>query len=173
MKSWLIWATNVGLNSMKESTKRKYLTDIVKNYLETAKSMMTYYKAMANDKDQKVACFKSLKKIEKAIESIDKIKHIEILDYLHSTFIGNNAIAYSVSGSVVNAKKMKHYDTDKGIIEFRELIEEQRQESLERERKRQESIEALKKAKELGKKIEMVYDPKTKTTKPMLVDKVD
>ena len=131
---------------------------------------MKYYKGVATTKEQKLTCNKSIKDIENSINHLRQIKHLEILKYLYATFIGNNVIAYSVSGKVVLSKKLKEYDTDKGFVEFQEMLKEQREQALEREQKKKESVEALKKAKEMGKKVEMVWDKDTKTVKPMIVE---
>jgi len=154
----------------KQDKKRQHLLNIIKDFLKTSKSLLEYYKFSADTKKAKLICNRSLKSIEKALVSVNEIKHIEILEYLYSAFIGNNAIVYSVSGNFINSKKMKHYDTDKGFKEFMDFIEEQKKLEQEREQKRKESEEAIKKAKELGKKVEMVYDNGTKSVKPMVVE---
>ena len=150
--------------------KREHLVKIIKCYLETSKSLMEYYKSVAETRKGKLTCTKSIKAIEQAMIRVNEIKHIEILEYLYSTFMGNNVIAYSVSGKVVNSPKLAHYDTENGFAEFQEMLKEQKEIAEEKERKRQESLEALKKAKEMGKKVEMVYDKETNTTKPMIIE---
>lgn len=155
---------------MKDSKKREYLLKILENYLQTCKSLMEYFKAVASTKEAKNICSKSIRDLNKSLKVITLINHIEILEYLYATFIGNNAIAYSVSGKVVLSKKLSYYDTNKGFKEFQEMLEEQKKENEEREKKRKESVEALKRAKEMGKKVEMVYDKDTKTTKPMIIE---
>ena len=92
------------------------------------------------------------------------------MDYLYSTFIGNNIIAYSVSGKVVLSQKLKEYDTDEGFAEFLEMVESQKREQEEKIKQRQDNMNAIKKAKEQGKKVEMVWDKDTKTVKPMIVE---
>lgn len=153
-----------------EKVKRKHLLSIIRSHLETSKNMVAYFTAIATTDAQKKVCKKSMKSLNKALKHIDEIKHIEILEYLYSTFIGNNVIAYTISGEIVNSKKVNEYDKDENIEEFRQLMLEQRQEQLERERKRQESAEVIKKAKEQGKKVEMVWDKDTKTAKPMIIE---
>lgn len=150
--------------------KREHLISFLDNYLATAQSLMEYFKDVSTTRKGTYTCKKSLKEIEEARRYIKEIKHIDILDYLYGTFVGNNAIAYSVSGKVVNSKMIKHYDTKNGFDEFLKMVDDQRKENEERERKRQESAEALKKAKEMGKKVAMVYDDKTKTTRPMIIE---
>ena len=158
---------------MNEVVKRQYLIKIVVYHLETSKALMEYLRANAETKEGKEVCTKSIKEISLAIQRVYKVKHTEILEYLYGMFVGNNAIAYSVSGKIVNSKTLKYYDTQKGLKEFKQKIAEQKQEELDREQKRKDSVEALKKAKEMGKKVEMVYDKDTKSAKPMIVEDKD
>ena len=155
---------------LSEKRKRDYLISIIQKYLETSKALMEYYHAVANTRKAKLVCTKSIKGIDQAITHLRQIKHIEVLDYLYSSFIGNNVIAYSISGKLVLAPKLAEYDTDQGVEELRKIMEEQKQKDLEREKKRQETIEAVNKAKAEGKKVEMVWDKDTKTTKPVIVE---
>lgn len=150
--------------------KRKYLINFVQKYLETSVALMEYYKSVATTRKEKYVCTKSIKSSLQAIDHLRQIKHIEILDYLYSTFVGNNVIAYSVSGKIVLSNKLKEYDSDNGIQEFREMVETQKKEREQKEKQRQETLNAVRKAKEQGKKVEMVWDKDTKTTKPMIVE---
>ena len=86
-------------------------------------------------------------------------------------FIGNNAIAYSISGKIVLNKTLNDYDTDSGIVEFREMIKQQAKERLEKEQEKLEYQKAQEEAKRLGRKLEMVYDPKIKKMKAAIVEK--
>lgn len=150
--------------------KRKYLINFIQKYLETSVALMEYYKSVATTRKEKYVCTKSIKSSLQAIDHLRQIKHIEILEYLYSTFVGNNVIAYSVSGKIVLSNKLKEYDSDNGIQEFREMVETQKKEREQKEKQRQETLNAVRKAKEQGKKVEMVWDKDTKTTKPMIVE---
>lgn len=150
--------------------KRKYLINFIQKYLETSVALMEYYKSVATTRKEKYVCTKSIKSSKQAIDHLRQINHIEILDYLYSTFVGNNVIAYSVSGKIVLSNKLKEYDSDSGIQEFREMVETQKKEREQKEKQRQETLNAVRKAKEQGKKVEMVWDKDTKTTKPMIVE---
>lgn len=150
--------------------KRKYLINFLQKYLETSVALMEYYKSVATTRKEKYVCNKSIKSSLQAIDHLRQIKHIEILEYLYSTFVGNNVIAYSVSGKIVLSNKLKEYDSDNGIQEFREMVENQKKEKEQKEKQRQETLNAVRKAKEQGKKVEMVWDKDTKTAKPMIVE---
>lgn len=153
-----------------EKKKREYLINIIDNYLKTNISLMEYAKAVATEKKQKLVCNKSIRSTEKALIHLRQINHIEILSYLFSIFVGNNISAYSISGSMVLSKKIKEWDTEKGIIEFRDLMEKQKQENELKQKQMQEKMEAIKKAKEEGKDVEIVYDKETKSVKPLIVE---
>lgn len=153
-----------------EKKKRDYLISIIQKHLETGKSVMEYYKAVAETRKAKLVCTKSIKNIDNAIIHLRQIKHTELLEYLYSTFVGNGAIAYSVSGSVVLSPKLAYFDTEEGIVEFKDTMEKQKQERLEKERKAKEEREIIEKAKAEGKKVESVWDKDTKTLKTTIVE---
>lgn len=153
-----------------ENKKRDYLINIIESYLKVNVDLMSYFKALAKDRKGKLTCTKSIRSTEQAINHLRQIKHIEILEYLYSIFIGNNAMAYAVSGSMVLSSKIKEWDTEEGIVEFRDLIEKQKQENELKQKQAQERIDAIKKAKEQGKDVELVYDNENKGLKPLIVD---
>lgn len=159
--------TNVQIS---EKKKRNYLISIIQKYLETSKCLMEYYKAVATTRKGKLACTRSIKKIDQAITHLRQIKHIEVLDYLYSTFIGNNVIAYSISGGIVVSPKMKEFDTDKGVEELVALMKEAQEKQQAKLLEKQRQKEVIEKAKEQGKNVEMVWDKDTKTVKPMIVE---
>lgn len=154
-----------------EKKKRQYLIKIIKSYLNTSIELMSYYKAVADTRKAKLVCNKSIKSMKQALVKVDQIKHIEILEYIYSSFVGNNVIAYSVSGKVVLSPKLDEYDQDEHIEEFKEMLEQDRKDREEKEKARKETLEAVRRAKEQGKKIGMVYDKDTKTARPMIIDK--
>lgn len=155
---------------LSEKKKRDYLISIITKYLETNIALMEYYHAVADTRKAKLTCLRSKRKTEQAIIHLRQIKHVDILEYLYSTFMGNNIIAYSMSGSVVLAPKLAEYDTDDGIVEFREIIEKQKQEKIAKMEEKRKEQEIIDKAKAEGKKVEMVWDKDTKTNKPMIFE---
>lgn len=153
-----------------EKKKKEYLTDIVENYLKTSKSLLEYYKAVATTRKGKYTCNKSIKTIDQALVHLRQIKHVEILDYIYSTFFGNNVIAYTIAGSVVLNKKLNEYDLEENIGEFRTYLQELKDKSIADDKERKEKLAIVKKAQEEGKKVEMVWDKDTKTAKPMIIE---
>lgn len=156
-----------------EKRKRDYLIEIISSYLKTNVALMQYFHASATDRKGKFACNKSLKQTEHALVHLRQIKHIELLDYLYSSFIGNNVIAYSISGALVLSKKLQYYDTDNGFVEFQQMLKEKKEQQELKEQERIKTEEAIKKAKAEGKKVEMVWDKESKTTKPLIVESKD
>ena len=153
-----------------EKKKREYLITIIQKYLETGKSLMEYLKAVAPTSKAKYACNKSLNKIDEALVHLRQINHIEVLEHLYSMFIGNGVIAYPISGGIIMSKEMQKWDTDEGIHELIELIEENRKKQEEKLKIQQENRKIVEQAKKEGKKVEMVYDKETKSVKPMIVE---
>lgn len=159
--------TNVQITDL---ARKRYLKEIISNYLKTAISFYQYMKRSSGDSKTKRLCTKTIGKLENAIVCINEIKHIELLDYYYTLCIAPNYQVYAVVGSLASSQKMKDYDTEEGIDEFRKIIEEQKEKSIAREKLKQENAQAIKKAKEEGKKVEMVWDKDTKTVKPMIIE---
>lgn len=150
--------------------KREYLLNSLSLYLKTSKSIMEYLHINATTRQGKLVCNKSIKNIEQALIKIREIKHIELLEYLNATYIGNNVVAHSLSGHIVTNKKFQYWDSEEGFAEFLEEMKEQKEKSLAKEEEKKKEQEAIKKAKEEGKKVEMVYDDKTKTVRPLIIE---
>lgn len=155
---------------MKANKRKTYLQEIIKNYLKTGKSVIELLRENAKSKSERDICNKSISKCEEAIVHIDCISHIEVLEYLYSIFIGNNVVAYSVSGGIASSKKLKEFDTDEHIGELIEIIEENKKKQIAKVKAMEESKKTIDLAKKEGKKIEMVYDKETKTVKPLIVE---
>ena len=153
-----------------EKKKREHLISIIRSYLKTNISIMEYYYVVANDRKSKKVCRDSITSCEEAIAHLQTIKHIEILDYLYGTFVGNNVIAYSISGKLVKSSKLAHWDTEEGFEEFKVEMEEKKKKAIAEAEEREKTKEAVKKAKAEGKKVEMVYDKETKKVRPVIVE---
>ena len=158
---------NVQIDTKK---KRNHLITIIQKYLETGKCLMEYLKAVAPTRKAKLVCNKSIKSAEQAIVHLRQIKHIEILEYLYSTLVGNNVLAYSVSGKMVLSEKIKDWDTDDGVKELIALMEENRKKAQEKFEEQEKTRKVIEEARKQGKKVDMIYDEKTKSLKPVVVE---
>lgn len=156
---------------LEENKKREYLITIIQKYLDLSKEMMLYFKENANkDKKNEKICEHSIEKIEEAYSFIENINHFELLNYIFSMFVGSNYQAHAFVGSWITSEKIKEYDTDEGIEELRQIIKENKKKALEKEKRQKENLEAMKKAREQGKQIQMVWDKDTKTIKPVVIE---
>lgn len=153
-----------------DKKKKKYLVTIISSYLKVNISLMEYYKAVAPDRKSKLVCTKSIKRTEQAIVHLSTIKHIEVLQYLYSIFVGPSAQHYAISGSMVLTPKIKEWDTDDGVKELIALVEDNKRRQEEQFKKQEETRKAVEEAKKQGKKVEMVYDKDTKSVKPVIVE---
>ena len=153
-----------------EKKKREYLIEIIGSYLKTNIAIMNYYHSVAEDRKGMSSCNKSIKSCEQALVHLRQIKHTELLEYLYSTFIGNNVIAYSISGQIVNSKKLKEWDTEKGFVEFQQEMKEKREKRLAQEKENEETQKSIEQAKKEGKKVEMVWDKDLKKVKPVILE---
>lgn len=150
--------------------KRELLLSYLREHLAASIFVMKYLKENAKGKKAKNQCEKSIKSSLDALSYIEKIKHLDILEYLYGVFCGNNVILYSISGSIATSEKIKEWDTKEHHQEFVEFIEDTKKQYEEKQKARQENLQAIQKAKEQGKKVEMVWDNKEKKAKPLIVE---
>lgn len=139
--------------------EKRYLVDILTKVLETNIELMKYLKSVASDTKSKRVCTKSILNSRKAIETLPKIEHVEILKSLYNLLISGKENTFAVGGSVIISKQTKYWDqTEEGFKEFIELENENKKKYQEQMEKRQKYQETLKQAKEQGKKVDMVYN---------------
>ena len=160
----------MGNKKISEKKRKEYLISIISAYLTTNLTLMNYYKALAPDTKSKRVCTKSIKSTQQAIQYLYEIKHIDILEYIYSCLVGNNAVFYSVSPKLILNPKIKEWDTDEHHQEFVDEIEEQRIYEQKKEQERIESQKAIENAIKQGKKVEMVYDKDKKKVVPLIVE---
>lgn len=161
--------TNENKVQISDLVRKRYLKEILTNYIHTAISFYKYMKRVGDSKTKRLLT-KTINKLEQSIVAINETKHIEILDYYYTLCIAPNFQVYAVVGSLASSQKMKDYDSTEGIVEFNKIIEGQKQKALEKQKAQQENAKAIQKAKEEGKKVEMVWDKDTKTVKPMIIE---
>lgn len=155
---------------MKKSIEREYLIDLIVKNLDLNIANCEFMKKAYRGNQQVLKVInKSIKNSEKALESVHKIKHIEILRAIYSDIIGQISAKLMLSGSLVVSKKVYYWDnTENGFKEFQELCENNIKEQEQKIKEQQESLQAVQKAKEQGKKVQMIYDPTTKKVKPVI-----
>ena len=147
-----------GKKNKKIDVQISRMKDMLVKFLETSNAIM-YFNLTLMDKEQDIKVTKKVIQMgKKAIEIIQNVKHIEILNDLYNSFIVNN-MAYFISFSKVVStnKKIKYWDSEKGFKDFikaQEIAFAQCDKELEEKKKEREMVEQ---AKREGKNVELMY----------------
>lgn len=147
---------------MKEEkiTKQKeLLKKIFTRMLETNIEIMNFQMTLAKTSEELKGLKGFIKQTEKAIKLIQGVRHYEILVSLYNTFVNKKETYYMALCKTINSKEtiVKWDRTEKGFKLFQQLENEARAKSKEEYEKKLAQQEMIKKAKEDGKKVEMVY----------------
>jgi len=140
-----------------EKNKAKQLKNVISALLNTNIEIMQFHLLLDIDEKSKKICRKAIRESKKAIETISHIQHIEILTSLYNSFVYGKENYFVIIAPTIN-KKALYWDTsEKGFQEFIKLENEAREQAKEKYQKRLEQEQMIKKAKDEGKKVEMVY----------------
>lgn len=147
---------------MKEEkiTKQKELLKrIFVKMLETNADVMRFQMTLTNKEEDLKGLKKFIKQTEKAIKIVQSVVHYEILVSLYNTFVSQKETYFMTLCKTINNKEtiVKWDRTEKGFKLFLQLESEAKAKSKEEYEKKLAQKEMIKKAKEEGKKIEMVY----------------
>ena len=139
--------------------QKEMLKHIFRTMLETNIAIMQFQATLTEKQEDIKGLKKFVKLSEKAIEIISSINHYEILVSLYNTFLNGKETYFVTLCKTVNNKQtiVKWDRTKTGFKQFLELENEAKAKSKEEYEKRVAQQEAIKKAKEEGKKVEMVY----------------
>lgn len=155
----------------KLSVQKARLKHVFVRLLETEKAIMCFQLTLATEPEHIKGIKKIIKDCDKAIETINGIVHYEILVSLYNAFVNGKESFYVMLSSTINSKnKVTYWDrTKKGFQEFIALEEQAKAQTQKELDERLEQQKLIQKAKEEGKKIEMIFqDGKLK---PIIVDK--
>ena len=143
----------------KLSVQKTRLKHVFVRLLETEKAIMCFQLTLATETEHIKGIKKVIKDCDKAIEIINGIVHYEILVSLYNTFVNGKESYYVLLSSTLNSKrKVTYWDrTKKGFQEFIRLEEEAKAQSQKDYEEKLKQQEMLRKAKEEGKKIEMIF----------------
>lgn len=142
----------------KSELQKQTLKNIIINLLNTNISIMEFGKLLTKEEKEIRFYKKAIRHSKKAIELVQGIEHIEILSSLYNSFISGKE-AYFITLEVVISKNVQKWDkTKKGFEEFLRLDEEARNKFKQEADERNKSMETIKKAREEGKKVEMVFE---------------
>lgn len=144
---------NEKVNKQKELLKKIFVL-----MLETNAQIMRFQLTLTEKPEDIKGLKKFIKQSEKAIEIVNSIVHYEILVSLYNTFINGKETYFVTLCKTVNNKQtiIKWDRTKKGFDLFLKLESEAKAKSKEEYEKKLAQQEMIKKAKEEGKKIEMV-----------------
>ena len=157
---------------MKEYKERQELTNLIIKALQLNIDNCLFMKNLykGNKNSQKVFN-KSILQSKKSLVLVKEIKHIEILRAVYGDIVGRSSGILMLCGTEICSKQLKIWDnSEKGFKEFLELQEENQKIMAQKLKEKQESAEIMKKAKEQGKKVEMLYDTVAKKVRPVVME---
>lgn len=158
-------------NKVQPEEEREFIINILTNVLNTNIEIMRFYKKIATDDKSIEICDKSIKQSEDGLKQIKKIVHLEILRSLFSKIVYGKEPYFAMCGSLCSFEKIKKWDTTKkGFKEFMDLEKAAIEEAKTKQQEIIKQQELVKKAKEEGKKVEMIFDKDTKKIKPVIIE---
>lgn len=145
---------NKKVNNQKQNLKKIFVS-----MLETNIAIMKLQITLTNKEEEIKGLKRFIKESNKAIDIINSVSHYEILISLYNTFInGKETYFVTLCKTVNNKKTIVHWDrTKKGFQEFNKLEVEAKAKSKAEYKKKLKEKEMIEKAKQEGKKVEMVY----------------
>ena len=155
----------------KLDVQKQRLKSVFSSLLDVEISIMNFQLTLASEEEHIKGIKKVIKDSEKAKRIIYGIVHYEILVSLYNAFVNGKESFYVMLSSTINSKnKVTYWDrTKKGFQEFIALEEQAKAQTQKELDERLEQQKLIQKAKEEGKKIEMIFqDGKLK---PIIVDK--
>lgn len=142
----------------KISVQKNKLKSLFINMIATNISIIDFQLTLTNKKEEIKGLKNIIKRSYRAIDIINDIEHYEILISLYNAFINRKEPYFVSFVCTIDRKIINKWDkTKKGFKDFLEqeqiAIEKTRQEDEEKRK----TVETIKKAKEEGKKVEMMY----------------
>ena len=143
----------------KLNVQKERLKAVFNRLLDTEIAIMQFQLTLASEDEHIKGIKKVIKDSEKAKKIVTSITHYEILVSLYNAFVNGKESFYVMFSATVNAKnKVTYWDrTKKGFQEFIALEQQAKAQSQKDYEERLKQQEIIKKAKEEGKKIEMVF----------------
>lgn len=135
------------------------LKKIFVSLLETNMAVMEFQLTLTDKPEEIKGLKRFVSESKKAIEIINSVVHYEILVSLYNTFLNGKETYFATLCKTINNKKtIVHWDrTQKGFKEFIALESEAKAKTKAEYEKKLKEKEMIEKAKEEGKKVEMVY----------------
>lgn len=142
----------------KLEVQKRRLKTIFTDMLLTNIAIMEFQLTLTDKEEDKKGLKRFIKESKNAIVIINSVVHYEILASLYNTFLNGKEVYFTSLCKIINNKTtiVKWDRTEKGFKLFLELENQAKAKSQEEYNKRLEQQEMIKKAKEEGKKVEMV-----------------
>lgn len=172
IKEGLLKERNMGQKNKINVQKDKLKTLFIK-LVETNIALIEFQLTLTSKKEEINGLKKVIKRSNRAIEIIKGIDHIEILSSLYNAYMNKKEPYFVSFVCTIDRKIINKWDkTEKGFKEFLEQEQEAIEKTEQEEKEKKETLDVIKKAKEEGKKIELLY--KDGKIKPVVVnEKVD
>lgn len=154
-----------------EKQEREHYINIIDKVLDSSISVFEFYKSIASDDKSREIAQKAIDNALKGKDKIKGIKHIAILRSLFNHIVVGKEQYYAMSGSLCSYDKIDVWDkTTTGYRQFLKMEKEGQELALKKQQEAQKTKEIVEKAKQEGKKVEMIYDDKSKSIKPVVVE---
>ena len=139
--------------------QKQQLKSIFNLMLATTREILRFQLNLVKNEDEKKGIKKLMRNCDKAQEIVATINHIEILISLYNSFISQKESYFVMLSATINRKKLidKWDKTEDGFKEFVELETQARAKSKEDYEEKLKLQEMMQKAKQDGKKVEMIY----------------
>lgn len=142
----------------KIETQKQKIKDILINMAETNIAIMNFQITLTSKKEEITGLKKIIKRSKHAIEIIKGIDHYEILVSLYNAFINRKEPYFVSVVCTIDRKIINKWDkTEKGFKAFLEEEQQAIEKSKLEEKEKQKTIETIKKARQEGKKVELLY----------------
>lgn len=135
------------------------LKSIFLSMLQTNIAIMEFQLTLTDDPKDIKGLKRYIRDTKKAMEIVTSITHYEILASLYNTFLNNKETFYMLLCQTIIRKDtiVKWDRTEKGFKLFQKLESDAKAKSKEEYEKKLAQQEMIKKAREEGKKVEMVF----------------
>lgn len=154
----------------KLDVQKERLKVVFARLLESEIAILEFQLTLTNEPEHIKCIKKIINTCNKAKRIVYGIVHYEILASLYNSFVSGKESFYVMLSSTITSKnKITYWDrTQKGFKEFIVLEEQAKAQTQKELDERMKQQEMLKKAKEDGKKIEMVFE--NGKLKPIIVE---
>lgn len=142
----------------KLEVQKEKLKDVFVSLLDSNIAILEFQKSLTNVDKERKGLSNLIKKSEHAKGIIRAINHYEILISLYNMYINRKETYFiSICGSICSKQLQKWDKSEKGFKEFLKLEQEAIDDYNKKLEEKKRQTETIKKAREEGKKVEMMY----------------